>query len=77
MIDKLKTWVAGQDSPFTLADASECLKLRSRIGNRSVQSRIGRALAALGCERFEKKTPDARHWYAPPTLKNNIAEEEK
>ena len=28
-----------------------------------------RALKELGCERFELKTPTARHWYAAPPKK--------
>lgn len=77
LIDRLRIWLNGKVNPFTLADASECLNLRSELGKRGVQSRIGRALKELGCERFELKTPNARHWYAPPTPREIISEEEE
>jgi hypothetical protein len=69
IIEKLRAWVSEQENPFTLADAAECLNLRAELGKRSVQSRIGIALKELGCERFELKTPNARHWYARPPEK--------
>ena len=76
IIEKLRAWVSEQDNPFTLADAAECLNLRTELGRRSVQSRIGMALKKLGCTRFELKTPNARRWYAPPP-KKIISGEEK
>jgi len=81
LIDALHDWVLdpGMDEiasrsvhggAFSLADAAfRCLKVSYAQLTRDLQSRVGKALAALGCERLEKRNGMTRYWYKPPPKK--------
>jgi len=78
MIDALHDWVLepgadeitkrmGNDGAFSLADAAlRGLHLSAAQLTRDLQTRIGKALHALGCERIEKRNGMSRFWYKPP-----------
>jgi predicted P-loop ATPase len=78
LIDALHDWVlepdvteqqarAAHGGSFSLADAAfRCLKVSYAQLTRDLQTRVGKALAALGCERQEKRNGMTRYWYKPP-----------
>lgn len=78
LIDALHDWVldpsydevtarANAGGAFSLADAAfRCLKIAYGQLTRDLQTRIGKALAQLGCERIEKRNGMTRYWYKPP-----------
>lgn len=78
LIDALHDWVlepsveevmsrAANGGAFSLADAAfRCLKISYAQLTRDLQTRIGKALGALGCERIEKRNGMTRYWYKPP-----------
>jgi putative DNA primase/helicase len=78
LIDALHDWVLEPDvteqqaraanaGAFSLAEAAfRCLKVSYAQLTRDLQTRIGKALAALGCERQEKRNGMTRYWYKPP-----------
>lgn len=78
LIDALHDWVldpeleergkrASHAGAFSLADAAaRCLHVSYAQLTRDLQTRIGKALAALGCERLEKRNGMTRYWYKPP-----------
>jgi predicted P-loop ATPase len=78
LIDALHDWVLHpnveedshrhlQDGMFSLADACyRCLKISYAQLTRDLQTRVGKALVALGCERVEKRNGMTRYWYKPP-----------
>ncbi len=78
LIDALHDWVLdpdldesshrlSHDGCFSLAEAAfRCLKVSYAQLTRDLQTRIGKALAALGCERLEKRNGMTRYWYKPP-----------
>lgn len=78
LIDALHDWVLepdldestkrfANDGAFSIADAAfRALKVSYAQLTRDLQTRIGKALAALGCERIEKRNGMTRYWYKPP-----------
>lgn len=78
LIDALHDWVLeppadeasrrlAHSGQFSLASAAfHCLHISYAQLTRDLQSRIGTALAALGCERLEKRNGMTRYWYKPP-----------
>ncbi|HQR22635.1 MAG TPA: VapE family protein [Burkholderiaceae bacterium] len=78
LIDALHDWVleptgdeqqarAAHGGAFSLADAAfRCLKISYAQLTRDLQTRVGKALASLGCERQEKRNGMTRYWYKPP-----------
>lgn len=78
LIDALHDWVLHPEfdeetkrlsngGAFSLADAAfRCLKISYAQLTRDMQTRLGKALSALGCERFEKRNGMVRYWYKPP-----------
>ena len=78
LIDALHDWVLEPDldeqvarathgGAFSLAEAAfRCLKVSYAQLTRDLQTRVGKALAALGCERMEKRNGMTRYWYKPP-----------
>jgi len=78
LIDALHDWVLHEDleeaqnrlengGMFSLADACfRCLKISYAQLTRDLQTRVGKALASLGCERVEKRNGMTRYWYKPP-----------
>jgi predicted P-loop ATPase len=81
LVDVLHDWVIEPDMDearyraerggiFSLADAAyRCLHVTYAQLTRDLQTRIGKALAALGCERVEKRNGTTRYWYKPPQKK--------
>ncbi|SEN43791.1 VapE domain-containing protein [Nitrosomonas marina] len=66
-IDMLEKYVEEQYDLFSMADAAYYLKIDPARLSRDVQTRIGKALQALGCTKKEKKTNAvSRFWYKPP-----------
>jgi putative DNA primase/helicase len=66
-----KYWelAVGSKTEFTMADAIEHgLKIDAKGITRDIQTRVGTALAKLGCERKEYRTRPIRHWYVRPKL---------
>jgi hypothetical protein len=78
MIDALHDWVLepGADEItrrianagcFALADAAlRGLHISPAQLTRDLETRIGKALRALGCERIEKRNGMSRFWYKAP-----------
>ena len=68
MLDALHEHVSQQLEAFTPFYAlTEWLKMPIRDHSRDIQTRLGIALAKLGCTRKEKRNdPDSRLWYLPP-----------
>jgi putative DNA primase/helicase len=78
LIDALHDWVLDPDADellaraahggaFSLADAAfKALKISYAQLTRDLQTRIGKALGALGCEKYEKRNGMTRYWYKPP-----------
>lgn len=65
----LAGWLAEPLAPaeFTMADACvKGLKLEPKGITRDIETRVGQALAKLGCEKFERRTAAVRHWYRRP-----------
>lgn len=55
------------DKEFTLSDAIlHGLRIDAKGITRDVQTRVGTALAKLGCEKVEYRTREIRHWYKRP-----------
>jgi hypothetical protein len=87
MIDALHDWVLepGADeltrrmanaSCFSLADAAlRGLHISPAQLTRDLETRIGKALRALGCERIEKRNGMSRFWYKPPARNGATSEE--
>lgn len=72
----LAGWLADpMTSPeFTLSDAAiKGLKLDAKGITRDIETRIGQALAKLGCEKFEKRTAAIRHWYRRPRRDGHVS----
>jgi putative DNA primase/helicase len=81
LVDALHDWVIEPDMDearyraerggiFSIADAAyRCLHVTYAQLTRDLQTRIGKALAALGCERVEKRNGMTRYWYKPPQKK--------
>lgn len=70
----LAVWLAEQEkapvprAEFTLSEAiTEGLKIDAKGITRDIQTRVGMALAKLGCERVEYRTRAVRHWYKRPS----------
>jgi putative DNA primase/helicase len=78
LIDALHDWVLepdmeeaskrlSADGMFSIADAAyRCLKISYAQLTRDIESRIGRALHALGCTKVERRNGMTRYWYKPP-----------
>ena len=78
LIDALHDWVLNpavdeynmrrdHGGMFSIADAAyRCLKVSYAQLTRDLQTRIGKAMVALGCERVEKRNGMTRYWYKPP-----------
>lgn len=65
----LAGWLGDWQTPaeFTMADACvKGLKLDAKGITRDIETRVGQALAKLGCERFERRTAAVRYWYRRP-----------
>ena len=87
MIDALHDWVLepGADeltrrmanaSCFSLADAAlRGLHISPAQLTRDLETRIGKALRALGCERIEKRNGMSRFWYKPPARNGATSDE--
>jgi hypothetical protein len=87
MIDALHDWVLdpGVDETtkrqtnggaFSLADAAlRGLHLTAAQLTRDLQTRIGKALHALGCVRIEKRNGMSRFWYKPPARNGATSDE--
>lgn len=66
-IDLLDEFVSSRVSMFSMAEAAYELKIDNARLSRDIQTRIGKALQALGCTKIEKKTNTvSRFWYKPP-----------
>lgn len=65
-VEILEGFVKQQISDFKMADAAEYLKVDPARLSRDIQTRIGKALTALGCNRVEKRSNAIRFWYQPP-----------
>lgn len=72
-VELLGSWLADVNfakSEFTLAAAiTEGLKIEARSITRDIQTRVGIALAKLGCERVERRHAASRFVYRPPRRK--------
>jgi predicted P-loop ATPase len=78
LIDALHDWVLEPDMEelnvraangglFSIADAAyRCLKVAYAQLTRDLQTRIGKALGALGCTKVERRNGMTRYWYKPP-----------
>lgn len=78
LIDALHDWVLEPDMDemgvrtanggmFSVADAAyRCLKVAYAQLTRDLQTRIGKALSALGCTKVERRNGMTRYWYKPP-----------
>jgi predicted P-loop ATPase len=78
LIDALHDWVLEPDveelavrtangGMFSVADAAfRCLKVAYAQLTRDLQTRIGKALGALGCTKVERRNGMTRYWYKPP-----------
>lgn len=78
LIDALHDWVLDPDMDelatrtanggmFSVADAAyRCLKVAYAQLTRDLQTRIGKALSALGCTKVERRNGMTRYWYKPP-----------
>ncbi|MBY0474200.1 MAG: hypothetical protein K2Q13_03950 [Nitrosomonas sp.] len=65
-VEILSGFVNQQVSLFKMTDAAEYLKIDAARLSRDHQTRIGKALTALGCVRVEKRANVVRFWYQPP-----------
>jgi predicted P-loop ATPase len=65
-VDYLAGFIKDRDNEFSIADAADHLKIDPARFSRDIQTRIGQALAALGCKKVERKKRDVRTWYQPP-----------
>lgn len=69
-VEILSVWLsspAGAESEFSLSTAiTTGLKIEVKSISRDIQTRVGQALAKLGCERFEKRTGPVRFLYRKP-----------
>lgn len=65
-VDYLADFVKQQVTEFSMADAADHLKIDAARLSRDLQTRIGKALALLGCTKKEKRTNEIRTWYQPP-----------
>lgn len=71
-IDILEGFLAGKIDLFPMTEAAEFLKIDPARLSRDIQTRIGKALTALGCERVERRTSSiARFWYRPPVSRGD------
>lgn len=73
-VELLSAWMADERNDigdtFTLADACvRGLHIEARAITRDIQTRVGIALAKLGCERVEKRNGPSRFVYRRPTRK--------
>jgi putative DNA primase/helicase len=66
-VDLLYEWVQSQMSEFNMADALNELKIEPARHTRDIQTRVGKALKALGCVKVEKRNHEIRKWYKPPS----------
>lgn len=78
LIDALHDWVLhpladeyarrlNNGGAFSLADAAYyALKITYAQLTRDLQTRVGKALTALGCTKVEKRNGMTRYWYKPP-----------
>ncbi len=73
-IDLLHQFVSERYDLFSLADAADHLKIDPARLSRDIQTRIGKALRALGCTREEKRTNVIRYWYKPPVRSEATSE---
>lgn len=81
LVDALHDWVldplpdeanrrVGNGGMFSLVDAAySCLKINYAQLTRDLQTRVGKALTALGCTKVEKRNGMTRYWYKPPAKK--------
>ncbi len=69
-VEILAVWLStptGAEAEFSLSTAiTTGLKIEIKSITRDIQTRVGQALAKLGCERFEKRTGPVRFMYKKP-----------
>ena len=79
-VEILSQWIdspAGCEAEFSISTAIMAgLKIDAKSITRDIQTRVGQALAKLGCERFEKRTGPVRFLYRKPE-KNEYMEEKR
>lgn len=69
-VEILQNFVKDRVGDFVMIDAAEFLKIDPARLSRDIQTRIGKALTALGCTRVEKRSNSVRFWYRPPEKQN-------
>lgn len=69
-VELLAVWITspcGAEEEFSISSAIMAgLKIDAKSITRDIQTRVGQALAKLGCERFEKRTGPVRFLYRKP-----------